>query len=143
MKRKLDERQSLLENKSLIRTFAFFLLLMITFVIILSFKEFSSLETQLSLIGIIFLSYIYMIIDSFYIKTIYPEVADKKDVNKKMRSGLLYALLINIFVWMLSYFGKIDVEITLINIFILFAISLFILCVYCIFLHIWIKWYDN
>lgn len=143
MKRQLDERQMIVDDKCIIRTFAFFFVSIIIFIIFLGVVSLKSAEIQLSLIGIICLTFVYMTIDSFLVKTLYTDISDKKDIYIKIKVAALSLGSFNLFVWILSYFNKIQIDISIKNILILALISLVVLSFYYFILKIWLFWYNK
>ncbi|MCO4351503.1 hypothetical protein MTR10_10590 [Staphylococcus agnetis] len=143
MKRQLDERQMIVDDKCIIRTFAFFFVSIIIFIIFLGVVSLKSAEIQLSLIGIICLTFVYMTIDSFLVKTLYTDISDKKDIYIKIKVAALSLGSFNLFVWILSYFNKIQIDISIKNILILALISSVVLSFYYFILKIWLFWYNK
>ncbi|NJH85088.1 hypothetical protein GLV96_00745 [Staphylococcus agnetis] len=143
MKRQLDERQMIVDDKCIIRTFAFFFVSIIIFIIFLGVVSLNSAEIQLSLIGIICLTFVYMTIDSFLVKTLYTDISDKKDIYIKIKVAALSLGSFNLFVWILSYFNKIQIDISIKNILILALISSVVLSFYYFIIKIWFFWYNK
>ncbi|RIO45634.1 hypothetical protein BUZ57_07125, partial [Staphylococcus hyicus] len=110
MKRQLDERQMIVDDKSIIRTFAFFFVSIVIFIVFLGLVSLKSTEIQLSLIGIICLTFIYMAIDSFLVKTLYTDVSDKKGIYKKIKVAVFSLGLFNLFIWIFSYIHDIQIH---------------------------------
>lgn len=137
----MDERQEIINKNMLIRSFGVLFILLVMYIILLSFINISQVAYQLILIGILTLTSIYMWIDSFISRILYYDVKNNKDIKTKIVTGVITLLVIDIVAIILSNFKMIDIEITIIFLVTLLGINICLLSIYYIVLKLWIIWY--
>lgn len=140
-KKIMDERQEIINKNMLIRSFGVLFILLVMYIILLSFINISQVAYQLILIGILTLTSIYMWIDSFISRILYYDVKNNKDIKTKIVTGVITLLVIDIVAIILSNFKMIDIEITIIFLVTLLGINICLLSIYYIVLKLWIIWY--
>ena len=140
-KKNMDERQEIINKNMLIRSFGVLFILLVMYIILLSFINISQVAYQLILIGILTLTSIYMWIDSFISRILYYDVKNNKDIKTKIVTAVITLLMIDIVAIILSNFKMIDIEITIIFLVTLLGINICLLSIYYIVLKIWTIWY--
>lgn len=137
----MDERQEIINKNMLIRSFGVLFILLVMYIILLSFINISQVAYQLILIGILTLTSIYMWIDSFISRILYYDVKNNKDIKTKIVKAVITLLVIDIVAIILSNFKMIDIEITIIFLVTLLGINICLLSIYYIVLKLWTIWY--
>ncbi|EFS18403.1 hypothetical protein [Staphylococcus hominis] len=137
----MDERQEIINKNMLIRSFGVLFILLVMYIILLSFINISQVAYQLILIGILTLTSIYMWIDSFISRILYYDVKNNKDIKTKIVTAVITLLMIDIVAIILSNFKMIDIEITIIFLVTLLGINICLLSIYYIVLKLWTIWY--
>ncbi|MCI2908909.1 hypothetical protein RJB71_10900 [Staphylococcus hominis] len=137
----MDERQEIINKNMLIRSFGVLFILLVMYIILLSFIDISQVAYQLILIGILTLTSIYMWIDSFISRILYYDVKNNKDIKTKIVTAVITLLMIDIVAIILSNFKMIDIEITIIFLVTLLGINICLLSIYYIVLKLWTIWY--
>lgn len=140
-KKNMDERQEVINKNMLIRAFGFLSILLIVYIVTLGFIHISTVGHQLMLIGILTLTSVYMWIDSFINKILYFDVQNNKGLKKKVSSCITTLLIIDIAIIILSLWGKIDLNISLLFLVTLLAINIIIISIYAVILKLWLIWY--
>ncbi|MGX0021366.1 cation transport ATPase [Staphylococcus hominis] len=140
-KKNMDERQEIINKNMLIRSFGVLFILLVMYIILLSFINISQVAYQLILIGILTLTSIYMWIDSFISRILYYDVKNNKDIKTKIVTAVITLLMIDIVAIILSNFKMIDIEITIIFLVTLLGINICLLSIYYIVLKLWTIWY--
>ena len=140
-KKIMDERQEIINKNMLIRSFGVLFILLVMYIILLSFIDISQVAYQLMLIAILTLTSIYMWIDSFINRILYYDVKNNKDIKKKITACATTLLMIDIVSIILSNFNMIDIEITPVFLITLLGINICLLSVYYIVLKLWTMWY--
>ena len=140
-KKIMDERQEIINKNMLIRSFGVLFILLVMYIILLSFINISQVAYQLILIGILTLTSIYMWIDSFISRILYYDVKNNKDIKTKIVTAVITLLMIDIVAIILSNFKMIDIEITIIFLVTLLGINICLLSIYYIVLKLWTIWY--
>jgi len=140
-KKIMDERQEIINKNMLIRSFGVLFILLVMYIILLSFIDISQVAYQLILIGILTLTSIYMWIDSFISRILYYDVKNNKDIKTKIVTAVITLLMIDIVAIILSNFKMIDIEITIIFLVTLLGINICLLSIYYIVLKLWTIWY--
>ena len=140
-KKIMDERQEIINKNMLIRSFGVLFILLVMYIILLSFINISQVAYQLILIGILTLTSIYMWIDSFINRILYYDVKNNKDIKKKITACATTLLMIDIVSIILSNLNMIDIEITPVFLITLLGINICLLSVYYIVLKLWTMWY--
>ena len=140
-KKIMDERQEIINKNMLIRSFGVLFILLVMYIILLSFINISQVAYQLILIGILTLTSIYMWIDSFISRILYYDVKNNKKKKKKIVKAVITLLVIDIVAIILSNFKMIDIEITIIFLVTLLGINICLLSIYYIVLKLWTIWY--
>lgn len=140
-KKIMDERQEIINKNMLIRSFGVLFILLVMYIILLSFINISQVAYQLILIGILTLTSIYMWIDSFISRILYYDVKNNKDIKTKIVKAVITLLVIDIVAIILSNFKMIDIEITIIFLVTLLGINICLLSIYYIVLKLWTIWY--
>ena len=140
-KKIMDERQEIINKNMLIRSFGVLFILLVMYIILLSFIAISPVAYQLILIGILTLTSIYMWIDSFISRILYYDVKNNKDIKTKIVTAVITLLMIDIVAIILSNFKMIDIEITIIFLVTLLGINICLLSIYYIVLKLWTIWY--
>ncbi|WP_152038632.1 hypothetical protein, partial [Streptococcus pneumoniae] len=128
----MDERQEIINKNMLIRSFGVLFILLVMYIILLSFINISQVAYQLILIGILTLTSIYMWIDSFISRILYYDVKNNKDIKTKIVTAVITLLMIDIVAIILSNFKMIDIEITIIFLVTLLGINICLLSIYYI-----------
>ena len=131
-KKIMDERQEIINKNMLIRSFGVLFILLVMYIILLSFIDISQVAYQLILIGILTLTSIYMWIDSFISRILYYDVKNNKDIKTKIVTAVITLLMIDIVAIILSNFKMIDIEITIIFLVTLLGINICLLSIYYI-----------
>lgn len=140
-KKNMDERQEIINKNMLIRSFGVLFILLVMYIILLSFINISQVAYQLILIGILTLTSIYMWIDSFISRILYYDVKNNEDIKTKIVTAVITLLMIDIVAIILSNFKMIDIEITIIFLVTLLGINICLLSIYYIVLKLWTIWY--
>ena len=135
-KKNMDERQEIINKNMLIRSFGVLFILLVMYIILLSFINISQVAYQLILIGILTLTSIYMWIDSFISRILYYDVKNNKDIKTKIVTAVITLLMIDIVAIILSNFKMIDIEITIIFLVTLLGINICLLSIYLSLIHI-------
>ena len=140
-KKIMDERQEIINKNMLIRSFGVLFILLVMYIILLSFINISQVAYQLMLIAILTLTSIYMWINAFISRILYYDVKNNKNIKTKILACVTTLLTIDIAVIILASFNMIDIEITPVFIITLLGVNISLLIIYYIILKLWTMCY--
>ncbi|WP_414054604.1 hypothetical protein ACMGE6_04465 [Macrococcus equi] len=139
-----DERIKYKDGMTFTRAFGILMLLLIGLVVSSYFFNFTYDQIRNALIVFILLMTFYVLIDSFFSKTLYTDVEKKSDIKQKVfKSFLPWLVGFNLLLVILSYTHRIEPELGFRFLIIIVFMNLFLFGGYMLVMSLWLKWYNR